>query len=112
MGILKSLTDEYFGKTERKESQIIGLERHSFTDKNGVFHENGYYIKDGDKKQLRRLIKRLIDERGSDCDLNDIDVSNVTDMSTLFGFVSADDYSIDFSGDISGWDVSSVTDMS
>lgn len=112
MGILKNLTKEYFGDIEREEDKIIGLERHSFTDKNGVFHEKGYYIKDGDKKQLRRLIEKLIRERGKNCDLNDIDVSNVTDMSSLFSSFTEYNNNTYFYGDVSGWDVSSVENMS
>ena len=57
-----------------------------------------------DKNHLKRLIRERIDDFGYRCDLNDIDVSHVTDMSRLF------DYS-DFNGDISQWDVSNVTDM-
>ena len=50
------------------------------------------------------IIKKLIKERGLEADLNDIDTSEITDMSVLFD-------SSDFNGNISGWDVSSVTNM-
>ena len=56
------------------------------------------------KKELRQIIKeRLVDDPNAD--LNDINVSNITDMSELF--VDLDPYNID----ISQWDVSNVTDM-
>ena len=57
------------------------------------------------KKELRELIKQRINEQGPNCDLNDIDVSRVTDMSYLF-------FESSFNGDISRWDVSNVTNMS
>ncbi len=60
-----------------------------------------YYPKDD---ELDNLIQKLIKERGYDADLNDIDTSNITDMSSLF-INSA------FNGDISSWDVSNVIDM-
>ena len=57
------------------------------------------------KKQLRQIIINLLNERGKDADMNDIDVSNITDMSNLFD--GLDPHNID----ISKWDVSFVTNM-
>ena len=57
------------------------------------------------KDELKELIRRRMNEQGPRCDLNDIDVSRVTDMSHLF-----DD--TNFKGDISKWDVSNVKNMS
>ena len=37
-----------------------------------------------DGYELRRLINQRIEEQGPNCDLNDIDVSRVTDMSNMF----------------------------
>ena len=53
--------------------------------------------------ELRSLIENRINVEGNEVDLNDIDVSTITDMSGLFSWT-------DFNGDISGWDVSNVTD--
>ena len=36
------------------------------------------------KEQLKELINQRVKEQGPNCDLNDIDVSRVTDMSLLF----------------------------
>ena len=56
------------------------------------------------KEELKDIIKQKIESKGNECDLNDIDTSNITDMSNLF------EYS-DFNGDISRWNVSNVTNM-
>ena len=56
------------------------------------------------RAELRDLIKQRIKKEGKEVNLNDIDVSKITDMSHLFN-------SLDFNGDISGWDVSKVKDM-
>ena len=56
------------------------------------------------KSELKAIIRHRIEEYGPKCDLNDIDVSRVTDMSDLF-------FSSKFNGDISQWNVSSVRDM-
>ena len=57
------------------------------------------------KQELQTIIKQRIKQEGPEVDLNDIDVSHITDMSYLFQF-------LDFNGDISKWNVSNVTDMS
>ena len=64
-----------------------------------------------DKEQLKALIREAIKKDGYKCDLNFIDVSQVTDMSWLFSSYPNNDLAA-FNGDISKWDVSNVTDMS
>ena len=56
------------------------------------------------KDELENIIKRRIKSEGSKCNLNDIDTSNIIDMSDLF-------IASGFNGDISGWNVSNVKNM-
>ena len=57
-----------------------------------------------ERKELLELIKYFIKQFGNECNLNWIDVSNVTDMHDMFRDSK-------FNGDISQWDVSNVSDM-
>ena len=57
------------------------------------------------RKELKQIIKDRISKEGPNCNLNDIDVSLIDDMSWLFE-------NPEFNGDISDWDVSNVKDMS
>ena len=63
-----------------------------------------YTCKPANKDELQHIITERINKYGYGCDLNDIDVSLITDMESLF----EDSY---FYGDISKWDVSHVTNM-
>ena len=54
--------------------------------------------------ELRKLVKATINTEGIECNLNHIDVSNITDFSMIFKNLA-------FDGDISEWDVSSATIM-
>ena len=108
MGILKTITEEYFGNIIREEDLIdihdLNVEIVSFTDNNGKKHRKGYkpkYIND-----LKKLLKRMIEVRGDEGDFNDIDTSDIVSMESLF------DYNETFNGDITGWNVSSVRNMS
>ena len=121
MGVLKTLTDEYFGTSIRKEDEIdiddLYVEIVSFTDKNGIEHRHGYRVKDDNPnkmvKTLKKLIERIIEKRGNECSLNDIDVSNITQMWIMGrdGYPDGIFEESDFNGDISGWDVSNVESM-
>ena len=71
-------------------------------NKNTGNHSYNYHPKTRD--ELEKLVDKLIKERGDNADLNDIDTSEITDMSYMF-------YKSKFNGDISNWDVSNVEDM-
>lgn len=60
-----------------------------------------------DRNELEQLIQDTIENHGPNCNLNFIDVSQVTDMSKLFHQTAL----VEFNGDISLWDVSNVTNM-
>ena len=68
-------------------------------------HDSHYNYHPKTRDELKELIYKLIKERGNEADLNDIDTSEITDMSVLF-------YESPFNGNISKWDVSNVKDMS
>lgn len=60
-------------------------------------------FKPKDSKQLREIIMDAVED-DPEADLNFIDTSLITSMNSLFN-------DINFDGDISNWDVSSVHDM-
>ena len=66
---------------------------------------NNYKYFPKTKEELKDIIVNRIKAEGNKVDLNDIDVSEITDMSELFRETN-------FKGDISNWNVSNVTDMS
>ena len=72
---------------------------------NNLSEFSSYSCQPKTKYELDRLIGERIREQGVNCDLNDIDVSQIKDMSYLFACT-------DFTGDISSWDVRKVRDMS
>ena len=65
---------------------------------------SAYSCQPKNKEELRDIIKSRIDKEFYWCDLNDIDTSLITDMSSLFAYSS-------FTGNISKWDISNVTNM-
>ena len=95
---------------------------------NNLSEWSAYSCQPKDKEELEQIIKDRISKEGPNCDLNDIDVSLIDDMSYLFreskfnGDISRWNTSnttnmrymfaeSDFNGDISKWDVSNVNNM-
>lgn len=74
-------------------------------------------VKPSTKKELQDIIVSEVEKNGYNCDLNFIDTSALTDFNYLFktydGPFHHNIYKAlkNFNGDISGWDVSNVTDM-
>ena len=74
-------------------------------------------IKPSTKKELQDIIVSEVEKNGYNCDLNFIDTSALTDFNYLFQMYDGPyQHNIyralkNFNGDISGWDVSNVTDM-
>ena len=69
-----------------------------------IIKKNKYKYFPQTKEELKEIIEKRIGNEGNEVDLNDIDVSNITDMSSLF-------IGTNFNGDIFGWNVSNVTNM-
>lgn len=70
-----------------------------------ILKQNKYNYHPKTISELKQIIDELIKERGNNADLNDIDTSEIIDMSGLFE-------NSKFNGDISGWNVDNVEDMS
>ena len=66
--------------------------------------ESGPYIKCA-SYNIKQIVKEQIELLGNEADLNHLDVSSVTNMSSIFFSCSQ------FTGDISKWVVNNVTDM-
>lgn len=114
---LYALAADYWDNDSDSVSDRLESEGWAFVEQS---NEDGEYMWDLYKKhkssdspdylvpktlqELQDLIKERVTEQGPNCDLNDIDTSNITDMSWLFRWSK-------FNGDISKWDVSHVTDM-
>jgi len=62
-------------------------------------------------KTIHQIVKAELDRLGHDADLNHIDVSEVTNMNSLFGYLCHNLSYDNINPDISKWDVSNATDM-
>ena len=112
---IRTIIDKYNNK-EYKTTKQLGIYDENLITHNKIINmrklreyitveESGSYdLKPTNKKELEKLIKQRMKEQGPNCDLNDIDVSEIKDMSALF-------YNSEFNGDISLWNVSKVMFM-
>jgi len=69
-----------------------------------ISKQNKYNYHPKTRDELEKLVFHLIDERGEHGDLNDIDTSEIRDMSEIFMHTN-------FNGDISEWNVGKVKNM-
>ena len=77
----------------------------SYIQEKLIIKKSNYKYFPKTKKELKDIILQRIKEEGKEVDLNDIDVSKITDMTSLFE-------GTDFNGNISEWNVSNVKNMS
>ncbi len=100
-----SIIDSTMYKLRELKEDITSLTSLKSYIKEQLVEESGSdVLRPTRKSELKAIINQRIKEQGLNCDLNDIDVSRVTDMSDLF-------FSSKFNGDISQWDVSRVRNM-
>ena len=94
-------------RIQTKVTKMKTLKQHineSLKIGNNLSEWSAYSCQPKDKEELEQIIKDRISKEGPNCDLNDIDVSLIDDMSKLFA-------ESEFNGDISKWDVSNVINM-
>ena len=115
VGAGKALTAELKKNKLFNKKNLIDAKNDLFDEKNAfdlerleLYNKIKNKLKPNNNKELQLIIWHNIIEHGYNCDLNDIDVSNVTDMSWIFLWKST---SARFNGDISKWDVSNATNM-
>ena len=100
----KQLNDgAYLCNYEDFVTEKLVLNNNSKIRKQPEYPEYNYHPTN--KPELIKLISELLEERGNDADLNDIDTSKIDDMSNLFSAFTK------FNGDISRWDTSKVITM-
>ena len=112
---IRAIIDKYNNK-EYKTTKQLGIYDENLIVHNKIINlrklreyitveESGLSdLKPTNKKELEKLIDQRIKEQGPNCDLNDIDTSEIKDMSALF-------HNSEFNGDISKWDTSNVMFM-